>query len=551
MTLGSGDSDAFQYDSNTGRMTQYDFNVNGKTVTGNLGWNANGTLGSLSVSDAFSSADTQTCKFGDPNALPPVPGYDDLGRLISANCGSIWSQTFSLDPFGNLSKSGTISFQPTYNTWTNQVTKVGGVAPSYDADGNTTSDTVNTYSWDSDGNMIKAVTPSATTQVTYDALDRAVEFLVGSSYTEVVYGPGGRKFALLSGQTLTKVFVPLAGGAVAVYNSSGLAYYRHPDWLGSSRLASTTSRGVYYDGAYAPYGENYAETGTTDRSFTGENQDMVSSGSYPLYDFLMREYNATWGRWISPDPAGLAAANPTSPQSWNRYAYVVNNPLSFVDPLGLDSQTCSPGQQPPRPDLVCGPSHHWQQRVCNDMNCADQYYGGELFYGDITVMQGICLIGGVLGYCGEGALASFMSPTGSDEFDVMDPASGVYWSAPPGSLQCNSSGRCSTSTGSLGFSDLLWSQMNNTSDVLEGPVATRGTPLAPSQTEQLLAQLNAGNYFFGLNPGSAAGQSPGTTEFSTWVPYVWTPALTPLGAGTWVAQPPQWAALPGWWFSGQ
>src|SRR5207244_3032490 len=96
------------------------------------------------------------------------------------------------------------------------------------------------------------------------------------------------------------------------------------------------SRGMYYDGAYAPYGENYAEAGTTDRNFTGMNQDTVSSGSYPLYDFLMREHHPVWGRWLSPDPAGLAAANPSNPQSWNRYAYVLNNPLSSVDPSGRD-----------------------------------------------------------------------------------------------------------------------------------------------------------------------------------------------------------------------
>jgi hypothetical protein len=43
----------------------------------------------------------------------------------------------------------------------------------------------------------------------------------------------------------------------------------------------------------------------------------------------------TPGRWIQPDPAGLAAANPGNPQTWNRYAYVANNPAGAVDPLGL------------------------------------------------------------------------------------------------------------------------------------------------------------------------------------------------------------------------
>jgi len=41
-------------------------------------------------------------------------------------------------------------------------------------------------------------------------------------------------------------------------------------------------------------------------------------------------------RWISPDPAGVAVADPSNPQTWNRYAYVVNNPLQFTDPTGLE-----------------------------------------------------------------------------------------------------------------------------------------------------------------------------------------------------------------------
>jgi RHS repeat-associated protein len=134
----------------------------------------------------------------------------------------------------------------------------------------------------------------------------------------------------MNGTTVVKVFAPLSAGATAVYTSSGLAYYRHADWLGSSRVASTPSRTVYYDGAYAPFGENYAETGTTDRNFTGQNQDLASD----LYDFLYREYHPTQGRWIQPDPAGLNVIDATNPQTWNRYAYLANRPLEGTDPNG-------------------------------------------------------------------------------------------------------------------------------------------------------------------------------------------------------------------------
>src|SRR5439155_9473943 len=103
------------------------------------------------------------------------------------------------------------------------------------------------------------------------------------------------------------------------------------------------ARTPYYTGAYAPFGENYKEFGTTDRSFTGQNQDTVA-GAAPLYDFMFRENTPNQGRWISPDPAGLAAVSMTNPQSWNRYAYVANRPLTAIDPLGLrcgDDPNCA------------------------------------------------------------------------------------------------------------------------------------------------------------------------------------------------------------------
>jgi RHS repeat-associated protein len=158
-----------------------------------------------------------------------------------------------------------------------------------------------------------------------------VEQQNGSTYTQMLYSQIG-KTAIMNGQTLSKAFVALPGGGTAIYKSTGLAYCRHADWLGSSRLTSTPARAVHSDSAYAPFGEEYTKSGTDDPSFTGQNADTNST----LYDFTFREYSPSQGRWVSPDPAGLAAAHLSAPQSWNRYAYVLNNPLIATDPSGLD-----------------------------------------------------------------------------------------------------------------------------------------------------------------------------------------------------------------------
>ena len=265
-------------------------------------------------------------------------------RATRADCGSIWSQTFSFDAFGNINKAGNSSFSASYSPSTNRMTTIGSSTPTYDANGNVTNDFLHTYAWDAEGHPVTIDGIGAT----YDALGRMVEQNRSGTYTEIAYAPTGEKIALLSGQTLQRAFVSLPGGATAVYSSSGLDHYRHSDWLGSARLSTTPSRTVYGDVAYAPYGETYAASGNTDFSWTGINADVEPANPETLYDFPAREYGIQ-GRWPSPDPLGLGAVNLGNPQSWNRYAYVLNNPLALTDPTGLipgepscDNDSCDP-----------------------------------------------------------------------------------------------------------------------------------------------------------------------------------------------------------------
>ena len=62
-----------------------------------------------------------------------------------------------------------------------------------------------------------------------------------------------------------------------------------------------------------------------------------------MYYFQVRYYGSTLARFLSIDP-GNTGAVAGDPQSWNAYAYALNNPLFFVDPTGLASESAGPTQ---------------------------------------------------------------------------------------------------------------------------------------------------------------------------------------------------------------
>ena len=350
-TYGSGDSDSFGYDPNTGRMTSYTYTVGGKTVKGALTWNTNGTLNTLTITDQWTPANNQTCNYG----------YDSLARLSSANCGSAWNQSFSYDAFGNIAKSGSQSFQPTYNYATNRYTAIGPVTPTYDANGNLTYDGFHSYQWDADGKLHELGT---STSFTYDALGRWAEKITNGNAVQSIYDPLGVKMMLATpGRTLADARIPLVGGAIAQYVNTALAMYWHPDWLGTSRLETTTSETVAADAAFAPFGEQYLPSFAFDDIWTGSAfQDTATD----LWDFPYREYHPIQGRFLVPDPAGISAADPSNPQSWNRYAYVMGDPTGQVDPLGLFASA--------PPHMTC---QQWFLQVFHMTNGAGQFCGGD------------------------------------------------------------------------------------------------------------------------------------------------------------------------------
>ena len=153
----------------------------------------------------------------------------------------------------------------------------------------------------------------------------------------------------------TTVFVYDASGQlVAEYSTTPSAEakinYLTADHLGTPRINTDQTGAVTARHDYMPFGEEIFSYGgrtsglgyATDsvrKQFTGYERDNESE-----LDFAQaRFYSSALGRFFSVDPEN-ALGKEDYPQSWNSYAYVINNPLALRDPDGRQWLVCDADQ---------------------------------------------------------------------------------------------------------------------------------------------------------------------------------------------------------------
>ena len=102
-------------------------------------------------------------------------------------------------------------------------------------------------------------------------------------------------------------------------------------WLGTERARTTANATL--EGSYSslPFGDGTALSGTDNAPahFAGLAQDLSARAG--LSQAMFREYRSTSGTWLSPDSYS-GSYKPVNPQTFNRYVYAGNSPLTFVDP---------------------------------------------------------------------------------------------------------------------------------------------------------------------------------------------------------------------------
>ena len=270
--------------------------------------------------------------------------YDSLGRLSSArefrgdNGQLSWLVNYDYDVFANRyqyqSQNGGNPFAP---VWVeagqiSQITNRFNSGITYDDAGN-----------------ILVDSKFRNLAFQYDANNRQKQSLNadGTGVPVVsVYDAGGQRVAIQIGGTLTNVLVYDASGKlVAEYGAApgtGGPQYVFGDHQGSPRAITNSSGAIVSRHDYAPFGEEigalgmrvgtngYGAVNTARQKYAGMEGDDGTGMSHTLW----RQYDSSSGRWTSPDPYG-GSMSPAGPQSFNRYAYVNNDPVNKTDPAGL------------------------------------------------------------------------------------------------------------------------------------------------------------------------------------------------------------------------
>jgi RHS repeat-associated protein len=283
--------------------------------------------------------------------------YDYLNRLMAAFSGNAgctaysavgtgaYNMSYGYDAIGNMTtKDGT---PMTYGDAAHKhaVTAAFGNTYSYDGNGNQTSrtigGTVSTFTYDYE-NRLTAISGGATASFVYDADGNRVKSTVGSVITVYIAGV----FEFIEAGTTDKMTKYYEGNALrrSGYGVDDGVFYTLRDHLNSSSVIMNQSGTVVTNGNqyYLPYGNNRgsAFSGVTTKRFTGQYHENGLTQDEGLSYYNARWYDAKLGRFLSAD---TIVPQPTNPQAFNRYSYVINNPLKYVDPTGHTFAMIDPG----------------------------------------------------------------------------------------------------------------------------------------------------------------------------------------------------------------
>jgi RHS repeat-associated protein len=275
--------------------------------------------------------------------------YDHAGRLVQAKINSV-VRSFEYDAFGNRTRctdpAGDCQQGRTVNKDDNHVIGIG-----YDGSGNVTAHAGHVYAYD-DVNMVASDSfGGMAKEYIYTAEDeRIATYRAGSNWHWTVRDSTGkvlREFTSAAGAqgpgtggwSWSRDYVWRDGQLLASRQQVGevlTTYHYHLDHLGSARRVTDQQDlivGFHDYHAFGPEVGGQNEPGATNLKYTGHERDSWVGDSVDTLDYMhARYYSPAMGRFLSVDPGQDWDVH--SPQSWNLYSYVRNDPVNAVDPNG-------------------------------------------------------------------------------------------------------------------------------------------------------------------------------------------------------------------------
>lgn len=263
----------------------------------------------------------------NPGVAPSTPGIDPWGNLtnISGVIGKTYSETL------NCPANTSNQLHPCFN---------------YDAAGNLIQNGTTTYTYDAENRLIAAVGNGYADSYVYDGDGQRIEkctegTMPGSCTTNA---SGTFYWKQTDGTTIaesglggfwTAVYGAVRGRVATrtdVSGNSGVIHYYFQDHLHSTSVVTDCCGNILNESDYYPYGSEIVITGNDANryKFTGKERDS----EFGLDNFGARYNASTMGRFMTPDPSNLSV-DFWLPQTWNRYAYALNNPVAIVDRNGL------------------------------------------------------------------------------------------------------------------------------------------------------------------------------------------------------------------------
>ncbi len=293
-------------------------------------------------------------------------GYDLLDRLTSGSSPGI-SYGWSYDANGNrLSQSGSGATSNTISSSSNQITASSGTGVgsfTYDAAGNTTNRAGIILTYNQAGRLSSANAAGTSANYLYNAPGQMIRKTVGGATTLFVYDEAGHLLGEFSGtgalieETIWLDDIPVATIQPNANGNGISVLYVHADQINTPRSVTRPSdNALLWNWPLDPFGTSAANPNPQGPG--GFIYNLRFPGQYYqaetglFYNYLRDGYDPQTGRYLQSDPIGLQGGI-------NTYSYGAANPLSHIDPTGLDctavgnTVTCTPPGGPtisfPRP----------------------------------------------------------------------------------------------------------------------------------------------------------------------------------------------------------